>query len=140
MAQGQIKEGLLQYDRAIFVQRVNFGLFDSNQLNIIYKEADGLKTSRRFRRSSKKRRIRMRNTPARVHSGRPAPYSRSRQAGEFYDSIYAYLASRVFYRKSLQILIANGREWELEAIPLHNGIAHSYLMEPLSALLRLRRL
>ena len=43
MAQGQIKEGLLQYDRAIFVQRVNFGLFDPDQLNIIYKEADGLK-------------------------------------------------------------------------------------------------
>ncbi|MFL2526466.1 MAG: hypothetical protein ACJ0Q3_03145 [Candidatus Azotimanducaceae bacterium] len=129
ITQGQIKEGLLLYDRAIFIQRVNFGLFDSKQLNIIYKEADGLKLLGDLEEAQKREEYAyeilqraysqddLRRIPGLV------------RLAEFYDTIYGYLASRVFYRKSLQILIANGREWELEAIPLHNGIAHSYLME-----------
>ena len=129
ITQGQIKEGLLLYDRAIFIQRVNFGLFDSKQLKIIYKEADGLKLLGDLEEAQKREEYAyeilqraysqddLRRIPGLV------------RLAEFYDTIYGYLASRVFYRKSLQILIANGREWELEAIPLHNGIAHSYLME-----------
>ena len=129
IAQGQIKEALLLYDRAIFVQRVNFGLFDSKQLNIIYKEADGLKLLGNLKEAQKREEY--------AYEVLQRAYSKDDlrripgliRLADFYDTISGYLASRVFYRKSLQILIANGREWELEAIPLHNGIAHSYLME-----------
>ena len=129
MAQGQIKEGLLQYDRAIFVQRVNFGLFDSDQLNIIYKEADGLKLLGDLEEAQKREEYAYEILQRAYNQDDLRRIPGLVRLAEFYDSIYAYLASRVFYRKSLQILIANGREWELEAIPLHNGIAHSYLME-----------
>ncbi len=129
VAMGELKEALLLYDRAIFVQRVNYGLFDPNQLQIIYKEADSHASLGNLEDAQKREEYAY---EVLVRSFREDDMQRIPgliRLAEFYDKIHGYLASRVFYRKALQILIANGRGDELQAIPLHHGIAHSYLME-----------
>ena len=128
-AQGELKEALLFYGRAIFVVRVNNGLFAFNQLEIIYKEAESYKRLGDIENTQK------REEYAYEVLQRSYPIDDSRRIpgllrlAQFYDDNYRYLASRVFYRKALLVLIANGRETEIEAIPMHYGIASSYLME-----------
>ena len=129
VAMGEITEALLLYDRAIFVQRVNYGLFDPEQLHIIYKEADSHAALGNLEGAQKREEYAYEIL---VRSFREDDIKRVPgliRLAEFYDKIHGYLASRVFYRKALQILIANGKGSELQAIPLHYGIAHSYLME-----------
>ena len=129
VAMGELKEALLLYDRAIFVQRVNYGLFDPKQLQIIYKEADSHAFLGNLEDAQKREEYAY---EVLVRSFREDDMQRVPglvRLAKFYDKIHGYLASRVFYRKALLILIANGKGEELQAIPLHHGIAHSYLME-----------
>ena len=129
VAIGNLNEALLLYDRAIFVQRVNFGLFNPEQLEIVYKEADSYAGLGNLEDAQKREEyayeILMRSFAADDMLRVPGLI----RLAEFYDKINGFLASRVFYRKALQIMIANGKGEEIQAIPLHYGIAHSYLME-----------
>ncbi len=128
-AMGEITEALLLYDRAVFVQRVNYGLFHPEQLEIIYKEADSHASLGNLKDAQKREEYAY---EVMVRSYREDDTRRIPgliRLAKFYDKIHGYLASRVFYRKALQILINNGKGEELQAIPLHYGIAHSYLME-----------
>ncbi len=129
IAKGEVKKGLFFYDRAVFVQRVNFGLFDAGQLNIIYKEADGLKLLGDLEEARKREEYAFEVMQRAYKQDDLRRIPGLVRLAEFYNSINGYLASRIFFKKSLQILIANGREWEIESIPLHNGIAQTYFME-----------
>ena len=129
VAAGFVKEGLLFYDRAIFVQRVNFGLFDSAQVDIIYKEADGLKLLGDLEEARKREEYAFEVIQRAYKENDLRRIPGLVRLAKFYDSVNSYLASRIFYRKSLEILIANNREWEIESIPLYNGIAQSYFRE-----------
>jgi tetratricopeptide (TPR) repeat protein len=128
-AKGEITGALLLYDRAIFVQRVNYGLFHPEQLEIIYKEADSHASLGNLEDAQKREEYAYEILVRSFGEDDTQRVPGLLRLAKFYDKIHGYLASRVFYRKALQILITNGKGGELQAIPLHYGIAHSYLME-----------
>ena len=127
MESGEVGEALDTYARARHIARVSRGLFDSQQLAVVYREADAHRLRGDLQSASQREEyayeVATKTYPASSEKILPPMY----RLASFYLDTFNVLAARVMYDRALAIHIANQTDMTASAIPALRGIAQSYL-------------
>jgi TonB family protein len=128
-AQGEFVEALDQYGRAVYIARVNNGLFDASQLEIVYREADAHTQLGNLMEARNREEY-----AYEIMKRGFADYDADLIPGlerlaRFYLKTHNYLAARVFFKRAMVVHGANGTDMTMAAVPALKGIAHTYRME-----------
>ncbi len=115
------------FDRAIHLTRINFGLFDANQVALVYLQADAYMAMGDFRNAQQREEYAFQvlsngTTRKKLLAG-------MLRLGDFYLETYNFLAARTIFRQGYDVLQNNGFSESDSAIPFLKGTASSYRME-----------
>ncbi len=126
---GQYENALGHYERALHLNRVNSGLNDPEQVQIVYREADALKALRRYEQANDREEYAY-HVLTRAHG----PLDEALLPGiyhlaNWYERTSNIFAARSLYERAVQIVDAHDDLESTTAIPALHGIATSYRME-----------
>lgn len=128
-AQQEYVEALDTYGRALYIARVNSGLFDASQLEIIYREVDTYSQLGDLTEARNREEYAYEIMKRGFADYDPALVEGLKRLARFYLATHNYLAARVFYQRSLTVHRANGTDMSMEAVEALRGIAFTYRME-----------
>lgn len=128
-AEGEYTAALNSYGRAIHLERVNDGLVSSGQIEIVYREAEVYRSLGDLETANEREEYAY-HVLQRSHD----PYSEDMLPGLYhlagwYERTHNVFAARHLYERATDVLVANGKGLELEAIPAWQGVARSYRLE-----------
>lgn len=127
--QGNYEAALGHYARALHLNRVNAGLNDPQQVQIVYREAEALKALRRYEQANDREEYAY-HVLTRAHGPLdvellPGIY----HLANWYERTSNVFAARSLYEHAVEIVDAHEDLDESAAIPALSGIATSYRME-----------
>ncbi|MDA1075870.1 MAG: hypothetical protein O3A63_14065 [Proteobacteria bacterium] len=126
---GDAPGALDAYQRAIHVDRVNFGLYSPGQVSIVYKEADTLRSVGDLQEATKREEYayEVLQKAFGVHGNQllPGVY----HLADWYEKTYNIFAARALYEHAVRIYEANGQAGSLEMLPALRGLASTYRLE-----------
>ncbi|MGE0623108.1 MAG: energy transducer TonB [Pseudomonadales bacterium] len=128
-AEGEYTEALDSYGRAIHLERVNDGLVSAKQIEIVYREAEVYRTLGDLETANEREEYAY-HVLMRSHD----PYSEDMLPGLFhlarwYERTHNIFAARHLYERATDVLVANGKGMDLDAIPAWEGVARTYRLE-----------
>ncbi|HEY5646694.1 MAG TPA: energy transducer TonB, partial [Pseudomonadales bacterium] len=129
VAEGNYPGALDSFGRAIHLERVSSGLVSAAQVEIVYREADVYRTLGDLEAANEREEY-----AYHVLQSAHDPYSQELLPGLFhlarwYERTHNVFAARYLYERATDVLIANGKGLELEAIPAWQGVARTYRLE-----------
>ncbi len=129
VAEGEYTEALNSYGRAVHLERVNDGLVSAGQIEIVYREAEVYRTLGDLEAANQREEYAY-HVLQRSHD----PNSEDMLPGLFhlarwYERTHNIFAARHLYERATDVLVANGKGLELEAIPAWQGVARTYRLE-----------
>jgi tetratricopeptide (TPR) repeat protein len=127
--QGQHDRALDTYRRALHLNRVSGGLNSPDQIGIVYREAETLKTLGRYRDANDREEYAY-HVLTRAHG----PLDEALLPGiyhlaDWYEETNNVFAARALYEQAIQIIDHHDKLETPEAIPALEGIAESYRLE-----------
>ena len=129
MTEGNYTGALDSFGRAIHLERVNSGLVSAAQVEIVYREAEVYRTLGDLEAANEREEY-----AYHVLQSAHDPYSEELLPGLFhlarwYELTHNVFAARYLYERATDVLVANGKGLELEAIPAWQGVARTYRLE-----------
>jgi len=129
VAEGEYKAALDSYGRAIHLERVNDGLVSAGQIEIVYREAEVYRTLGDMETANQREEyayhVLTRSHDPTSEDMLPGLYHLAR----WYERTHNIFAARHLYERATDVLVANGKGMELEAIPAWQGVARTYRLE-----------
>jgi len=127
--QGEHTDALELYQRALHLSRINAGLKNPEQLEIVYREAAALKSMGAYQEANDREEYAY-DILTRAHD----PMDEALLPGIYhlaawYERTSNVFAARALYEQAVQIIEANGKLDSPEAIPALQGIAKTYRLE-----------
>ena len=115
------------FDRAVHLTRINFGLFESKQVTLVYLQADSFAAMGDFRNAQQREEYAFQVLSNR--SSRRKLLTGMLRLGDFYLETYNFLAARTLFRQGYEVLQTSSFSDSESAIPFLKGTASSYRME-----------
>ena len=129
MVQQDFAEALNYYDRARHTARVNYGLFDSRQLAVVYREADAFKRIGDLDSAGQREEYAFEVMHKNHGEYDPDLLPGLMRLAEFYLKTYNFLSARSLFNRAMSIHTSTGTDYSLQAIPALQGIALSHRLE-----------
>ena len=115
------------FDRAIHLTRINYGLFDANQVALVYQQANAYAAMNDYRNAQQREEYAFQILAN--ESTRTDILAGLLRLGDFYLESYNFLPARTRYRQGYELLQENALGTSTKAIPFLEGTAKSYRME-----------
>jgi tetratricopeptide (TPR) repeat protein len=129
MVQQEFDEALNYYDRARHTARVNYGLFDSRQLAVVYREADAFKKVGDLASAGQREEYAFEVMHKNHGEYDPDLLPGLMRLAKFYLKTYNFLSARSLFNRAMSIHGSTGTAYSLEAVPALQGIALSHRLE-----------
>ena len=129
LLQQKYDAALDMYDRAQHIARVSYGLFDTRQLAVVYREADAYRKLGDLESSSRREEYAFEVMNRNFDANDPKLLPGLQRLGDFYLATYNYLSARSLYQRALRIHTQNNTNDSLEAIRTLQGIARTHRLE-----------
>lgn len=127
--QEEYAEALKQYRRALHLNRVNRGLNDPEQVELVYREANAFKALGDYEQANDREEYAY-HVLRRAHGdGDEALLPGIYHLAHWYERTANVFAARALYEQAVDIIEHNGKQDTPAAIPAYQGIATSYRME-----------
>ncbi|MFP6817653.1 MAG: hypothetical protein VB949_18575, partial [Pseudomonadales bacterium] len=122
---GDFPGALDSYERAVHLSRVNGGLVGSDQIPIVYREANTYKAMGDYASANDREEY-----AYYVLTNAHGPYDEEMLAGVFhlanwYSETHHIYPARALYQQAVNILEANSQQTSLAAIPAYEGLART---------------
>jgi tetratricopeptide (TPR) repeat protein len=126
---GDAPGALAAYQRAIHVDRVNFGLYSPGQVSIVYKEADTYRNLGDLQEATRREEYayEVLQKAFGYHGTELLPGVF--HLADWYTKTYNVFSARSLYQHAVRIYEANGMGMSMEMIPALKGIASTYRLE-----------
>ena len=129
MAMDEPEKAIEAYSRARHVARVSNGLFDSSQINVIYREADAFRALGDLATTAKREEYAY-EVARRAHDEyAPALLAPLDRLANFYVETDNPLAARTLLNRAYLIHQANDTHFKPEVVPVLRGIANTHRLE-----------
>ena len=128
-AQQEYSKALEAYGRAVHIARVNNGLFDPSQIELVYREANTHANLGDLTEALNREEYAYEIMKRSFRNYDPGLITGLERLAQFYLKTHNYFAARVFFQRALAVHRTNGSDMSSDSLPALRGVALTYRLE-----------